>query len=196
LNIEQLVREVEEVFLILDTEISSFKQWSGLGCKSGCGKCCLKPDIEATILEFLPFAYHLHKQGKAVAWLEKPSLSESLCSVLDSNQLGIGHCTTYASRGLICRLFGFSARLNKYGHKELVTCQVIKSEQPEAFLAAQGKTIAGYQTPLMREYYMKMHGIDWELSQKFYPVNLAIKKAIETVLHYYAYREDSGVTIA
>ncbi len=186
---------MEEVFLALDEEISTFRQWSNLGCKTGCGKCCLKPDIEATVLEFLPFAYHIYKQGKAVQWLENPTLAGSICSILDGNQIGIGHCSSYSSRGLICRLFGFSARLNKYGHKELISCQVIKTEQAESFLLAQGKTIAGHQTPLMRDYYMKMYAIDWELSQKFYPINVAIRKALETVLHYYAYREDSGVPL-
>jgi len=195
LNIEQLVREVEEVFLTLDEEISSFKHRTGLGCKSGCGRCCLKPDIEATVLEFIPYAHHLYKQGKAMEWLENPALSNSLCAILDSNQPGIGHCTTYAHRGMICTLFGFSAKLNKYGSRELISCQVIKTEQPEAFLTAYTETLAGSPTPLMRDFYMKMYAIDWELSQKFYPINTAIKKAIENVLHYYAYREDQGVTI-
>lgn len=184
------------MFLSLDEEISAFKQNSGLGCKAGCGNCCLKPDIEATILEFIPLAYHLYRDGKALAWLEHPQLNNSRCINLDSNQPGVGHCTTYANRGMICRLFGFSAKLNKYGHKELISCQVIKTEQPGAFLAAYAGVVAGSPVPLMRDYYMKMYAIDWELSQKFYPINVAIKKAIETVLHYYAYREDPSVTIA
>lgn len=195
MNIEQWVHEIEEVFLALDEEIASFKKHSGLGCKSGCGKCCLKPDIEATVLEFIPFAYHLYKQGKAVAWLENPSLNNSLCAILDSSMAGVGHCTSYLQRGMICRLFGFSAKLNKYGHKELISCQIIKTEQQDEFLKAYAETLAGNPVPLMRDYYMKMYAIDWELSQKFYPINTAIKKAIETVLHYYSYREDLDVTI-
>lgn len=195
MNIEQLVHDVEEVFLALDEEIAVFKTRTSLSCKSGCGKCCLKHDIEATVLEFIPFAYHLYKQGKAIEWLENPSLSNALCSILDSNLPGVGHCTSYNHRGMICRLFGFSAKLNKYGSKELITCQVIKTEQPEAFLTAYAETMAGSPTPLMRDYYMKMYGVDWELSQKFYPINTAIRKAIETVLHYYAYREEEGVVV-
>ena len=183
---------MEEVFLKLDEEISSFKQWSGLHCKSGCGKCCLKPDIEATILEFLPFAYHLHKEGIAGAWLERLSTRDSICAILDTAQLGVGHCSSYVHRGLICRLFGFSSRITKHGVRDLVSCVVIKSEQPEAFLAASASTIAGGQVPLMRDYYMQLCAIDWDLSQKFYPINVAIRKAIEEVLHYYSYREEAG----
>lgn len=164
-----------------------------LGCQPGCGKCCLKPDIEATVLEFIPFAHHLYKQGKAIAWLDSPALRESLCAILDTALPGVGHCSSYATRGMICRLFGFSAKLNKYGNRELITCQVIKSGQPDAYLTAAAETLAGSPVPLMRDYYMKMYAIDWELSQKFYPINTAIKKAIETVLHYYAYREEEGL---
>ncbi len=188
-----MVQEVEEVFLALDTAITTFKQETNLGCKSGCGRCCLKPDIEATILEFIPFAYDLYKQDKALEWLEKSSLSDSLCAILDPSQFGVGHCTQYDKRGLICRLFGFSARINKYGHQELMTCQVIKTEQSAAYLAAYAAAIAGGQVPLMRDYYMKLHGISWELTQKFYPINEAIRNAIETVMHYYSYREDVDV---
>ena len=190
-----MVQEVEDVFLALDSEITTFKQKTNLGCKSGCGKCCLKTDIEATILEFIPFAYHIYKQDKALEWLEKPSLNDNLCAILDPNLVGVGHCTQYANRGLICRLFGFSARINKYGHQELMSCQVIKTEQPDDYLTAYTIAIAGGQVPLMRDYYMKLHGISWELTQKFYPINTAIRKALETVLHYYSYREDLSVTI-
>ncbi|MGE0590660.1 MAG: YkgJ family cysteine cluster protein [Cyclobacteriaceae bacterium] len=190
-----MVQEVEAVYLTLDEEISNFRHSSGLHCKPGCGKCCLKPDIEATTLEFIPFAYHLYKEGKAIEWLSNPNLNNSICAIVDTN-LENGHCSSYATRGLICRLFGFSARMNKYGHKELVTCQVIKTEQPGQFLAAYGEVVAGSPIPLMRDYYMKLRAVDWELSNQFFPINVAIRKAIETVLHYYSYREDESVTIS
>jgi len=35
---------------------------------------------------------------------------------------------------------------------------------------------------------MQLHSIDMELTKDFYPINIAIGKAIEEVLHYYAYR--------
>jgi hypothetical protein len=35
---------------------------------------------------------------------------------------------------------------------------------------------------------MQLHAIDIDLTRDFYPINKAIRKAIETVLHYYAYR--------
>ena len=71
MDLLEKIKAVEEEFQNLDKEISSFQSWSGLGCKIGCGKCCFKADIEATVLEFLPFAQHLHQQDQAFEWLEK-----------------------------------------------------------------------------------------------------------------------------
>jgi uncharacterized protein len=181
---------VEQVFQELDAEIAAFQNWSTLHCKSGCGKCCFKPDIEATILEFLPFALYLHKQGLAYSWHEKLSTqTEPLCVILNPTQSGAGLCSEYTHRGLICRLFGYSARVNKYSKRELVTCQVIKTEQDVAYRGAETGIDEGAAIPVMNQFYMRLHAIDVDLTRDFYPINTAIRKAIETVLHYYAYRD-------
>jgi hypothetical protein len=110
------------------------------------------------------------------------------CLILNPTQSGAGLCTEYPYRGLICRLFGYSARTNKYSKRELVTCQIIKTEQDEAYQLAETKIEEGAEVPVMNQYYMQLHGIDFELTRDFYPINMAIQKAIETVLQYYAYR--------
>src|SRR5258708_39519055 len=104
-------KAVEDVLQKLDDEIASFQSWSTLHCKFGCGKCCFKADIEATPLEFLPFAYALYKQNRAHDWLnELKTLDSPVCHILNPTQAGAGLCTEYPHRGLICRLFGYSAR--------------------------------------------------------------------------------------
>src|SRR5688572_20565179 len=154
MTMEERVQEVESVFKKLDQEIASFQSWSGLHCKFGCGKCCFKPDIEATILEFLPFAYHLYKNDQAFEWLEKLRLSDSsICLILNPTQSGAGLCTEYAHRGLICRLFGYSARTNKYGDRELVTCQIIKTEQSSNYQLAVDTIKTGNDVPMMNQFY-------------------------------------------
>jgi Fe-S-cluster containining protein len=188
--LEVKVAAVEEVFQKLDQHIAGFQSWSSLHCKFGCGKCCFKPDIEATILEFLPFALHLYKNNQAEEWLNKLNETDSsVCLIVNPTQAGAGLCTEYPHRGLICRLFGYSARTNKYSKKELVTCQIIKTEQASAYHQAQTKIENDEEgVPVMNQYYMQLHGIDFELTRDFYPINTAIRKAIETVLQYYAYR--------
>ena len=189
-TLREKVQAVEGVFAKLDEEIRSFQERTALHCKYGCGKCCFKSDIEATILEFLPFAQHLKDNGLAHEWLESLKDHDGpICRILNPTRQDQGLCTQYTHRGLICRLFGYSARTNKHGKKELVTCQVIKSEQqPQFELAVKGIEDGG-EVPVMSNYYMQLFAIDQQLAQDFYPVNEAIKKAIETVLHYYAYRE-------
>jgi Fe-S-cluster containining protein len=190
LSLIEKVRDVEKVFHDLDEAIAGFQNRSTLHCKSGCGKCCFKPDIEATALEFLPFAHHLYQQGSAYDWFEKLRTSEeTVCLILNPTQAGSGLCSQYEHRGLICRLFGYSARTNKYGGRELVTCQIIKTEQSEAYEKIQERVRNSDEpVPVMNQYYMRLHAIDPELARDFYPINLAIRKAIETVLQYYAYR--------
>jgi Fe-S-cluster containining protein len=189
LLLQEKVQEIEGVFALLDQDMKSFQQWSNLGCKFGCGQCCFKADIEATVLEFLPFAYHLCEQNLAYDWLEKIKVNQGpTCAILQPTKPGSGMCSEYAYRGLICRLFGFSARTDKYGKRELVTCQVIKTEQSAAYQTTVDAIGVDASVPVMNQYYMRLHAIDRDLARDFYPINEAIKRAIETVLHYYAYR--------
>lgn len=181
---------MEEIFVELEAEISSFQQWSGIRCSTGCGKCCFKPDVNATVLEFLPLAYYAFRSGVAEVLHDKASTNpDGICSFTNSQATG-GMCSTYLSRGLICRLFGFSARLNKYGKADLITCQVIKAEQAVPYKEAVWLIGVGERTvPLVGKYYMRLVSVDPELGRTLYPINTAIRKAIEEVLHYYAYRK-------
>lgn len=189
MSLEAIATQVESLFEKLDAEIASFQQATTLHCGWGCGKCCFKPDIEATALEFLPFALHLYRTGQAETWHERLQAADNpVCLILNPTQAGAGLCSEYRHRGLICRLFGYSARTNKHGQRELVTCTLIKSDQAEAFANA-GKAIGdGLAVPVMSQYYFQLMAIDADLSRQFYPINVAIQKAIEAVLHYYAYR--------
>lgn len=193
MSLTEKVLAVEGVFRELDEAISRFQSWSTLHCKSGCGKCCFKPDIEATVLEFLPFAHYLYQHDLALDWFERLEASDhKVCLILNPTQAGAGLCSEYAYRGLICRLFGYSARTNKYGARELVTCQIIKTEQSSAFARAQQNLAEQEEIPVMNQYYMRLHAIDPALAQDFYPINQAIKKALEMVLQYYAYRNQTS----
>lgn len=184
------VAAVESLFQKLDTEIRQFQSQTGMHCANGCGKCCFKPDIEATILEFLPFALHLYQQGKAEVWHERlKGTDSSICMILNPTQEGAGLCSDYLYRGLICRLFGYSARTNKYNKKELVTCAIIKTEQVGAVQQAEALINRGDEIPVMSNFYMQLHGIDAELSREFYPINEAIRKALEVVMNQLAYTD-------
>lgn len=183
------IREVELVFDDLDKEINSFQSWSHLKCRSGCGKCCIKNDIEASVLEFLPLGQHLYEQNQALEWLDRlETIDIGQCCLYVPSSLNGGLCAEYKNRGLICRLFGFSARKNKYGKKELVTCQTIKSDNESRWREVLLGLEYDFSVPITSQHYMRLHGIDHELAKQVLPINQAITRAIKVILHYHAYR--------
>lgn len=189
-TLPEKVNAVKKVYASLDKEIAAVQKSSGLHCLQGCGECCKKADIEATPLEFLPLALQLFDEGRAEKALDEIAAKDDpLCYVFRPHITNFGGlCNEYPNRGLICRLFGFTARRNKEGDPELVTCKFIKQEQAEAFDQLVVDMKAGKKIPVMSDYYSRMASIDHNLIT-FYPINQAMIKAIETVLHYYAYRK-------
>ncbi|MTI22129.1 YkgJ family cysteine cluster protein [Fulvivirga sp. RKSG066] len=186
------VRSVEKVFQHLDKEIASFKNASGLQCMTGCGLCCRKPDISSTPLEFLPLAYHLYKYDLAEEWWQKFKNTEKKTCILLHDMVtdkDAGYCSQYMYRGLVCRLFGYSAMLDKYGNKNLSTCSTIKAQLNSNYQHAVDRIREGLHIPVMRDYYFKLRNIDSELGQRLMPINEAIIIALEYVLAYYAYRK-------
>ncbi len=193
MSVYRKVKAVEKLFAELERAMDGFKAATGLGCLPGCGECCKKPDIEAVPLEFLPLAYSLYKAGTAWEWLEKLGSEDGktgICTMFTviSPTTQVGRCTVYPHRGLICRLFGFSAVTDKHGQARLSTCRIIKTETAGAFWAAEQHIAAGGQVPMVRNYYQQLASIDFALAQEPCPINTAIKQAIEAVLAYYAYR--------
>jgi hypothetical protein len=195
--IEDKVRQVEALFDRLEIEITAFKTQTQLYCNTGCGKCCTTPNIDASPLEFLPWAFHLFLNGKAeetLASLRDTSSSNSCLlyrplSVLEHHQ---GSCSNYRYRGLICRLFGYAANTDKYGKLRLATCKIIKEQQKENFIAAEEAINKDQYVPVLANYYMQLAQIDIRMGVLSLPVNQALKIALEEVLHYYAYRPFPG----
>lgn len=192
MSIVRKVRAIERLYGHLDAEISAFRAETGVHCVSGCGKCCNKPDIEASPLEFLPLAFHwfiTHQADEKMAHLE--SNTSPLCviySPLTLLDLNKGNCSIYQYRGLICRLFGYAARRDKYGDYKMVTCKIIKEMQAENYQQAVAMLERKEYVPVFTEYYQKLMQIDFRMASQMMPINEAIREALETVLSYYAYR--------
>ncbi|MFW5705410.1 MAG: YkgJ family cysteine cluster protein [Bacteroidota bacterium] len=187
------VRKVELLFAGLAKEINKFSAKSGLHCLPGCGLCCFKPDIEATVLEFLPMAYRLFMDNKAEEMYEKLSQNSdrSMCMLLVplTTENRTGMCDRYNERGLICRLFGYSAMIGKNHKPVLVTCKTIKDNQAEQYRMVSERIAAGSDVPVISNYYQQLRNIDSSLGTAFYPINVSMKKSIEVVLSYYSYRK-------
>lgn len=190
MSIAHKVQLVENLFYQLEQESGQFEKSSGMHCVSGCGKCCTYPDVEASPLEFLPWAFHLFLNGEAEKTLEILSKTDHpTCFIYKPlTVLGQGRCSDYKYRGLICRLFGFAANTDKYGILRLATCKIIKEGQVEAYNTAAKSITEGVAVPIFTEYYMQLNQIDFYLGNKILPINKALKMALEEVLSYYSYR--------
>lgn len=187
---ERRVQLIETLFHQLEQESTQFKQSSGISCNSGCGKCCSYPDIEASPLEFLPWAFHLFLNGEIEKTLQilKKSKSSACIIYKPLSIIDQGRCNSYKYRGLICRLFGFAANTDKYGDLRLATCKIIKDGQADKYNSAAEAITKGLYVPVFTEYYMQLNQIDFRLGNIILPVNEALKMALEEVLLYYAYR--------
>ena len=129
------VRSVKSLLKRLDQEVEKLQRNSRLYCPAGCGKCCEKPAIMVTPLEFLPFALSVYDEGRHEEFLSQCVESpDGICLLFRASitQFG-GLCSAYPERGLMCRLFGYAARRDKMGKAELVTCSIVKSEQALAY---------------------------------------------------------------
>ncbi len=193
MSIKKRVKEVEDLYQKLDLEIASFQASTKLSCLAGCGKCCANPEIDASPLEFLPYAYHLFLNGKAQETLDKlNSHSGTMCAIYQPHSLlddSKGSCSEYKNRGLICRLFGYGASKNKYEKLQLVTCKLIRENQTAAVEQTNVDINNGLGVPVFTDYYMNLSQIDFRLGNIILPINKALAFALEEVLQYYAYRE-------
>lgn len=190
MSIERRVALVEALFHQLEQEIVLFKETTKLSCVAGCGKCCTYPDVEASPLEFLPWAFHLFLNDEAEKTLQLLSKTNSSTCFIYKPLAGLyqGRCSNYKYRGLICRLFGFAANTDKYGKLRLATCKIIKEGQHKKYNSTEEAILKGLHVPVFTAYYMQLNQIDFHLGNLMLPINKALKMAIEEVLLYYIYR--------
>ena len=184
-----IIEEVEKVFEELDAHLGETAQECGLKCPDFCGICCMKTDIEASPIEFMPLAAWLYQTGRVNDFLEKLDHPEhDFCGCFNpgASDKGEWGCQYYEHRGLICRLFGFGFRLNRDSRPVLVTCKIMKQFRAEA-VAKAGEMAAAYpdEMPIFSNYFMRLLAIDPDLAVPQMPINQAIRVAIEKLYFYY-----------
>ena len=193
MDLEQKVKLVMELFDRLHDETERFQATSGLHCIAGCGRCCTYPYIEASPLEFLPWAYHLFMQGQAEAMmLQLQTTDQATCVLYQASKIaqcsaGLGCCGAYHERGLVCRLFGVASNKDKLGHLRLLTCKAVKEAQPIDYASVNAAIGAGLYVPVIADYYMLLNQIDFHMGQQIVPINQALRLALEEVLNFYHY---------
>lgn len=196
MNLAEKSQAVLDLFGELDSEVKQFASEAGLGCISGCGFCCANPQVPATPQEFLPLAFDLQKKGLAESTLIalEAHTEEENCIVYrsQSEDGSKGFCGNYSKRGLICRLFGASARRDRLGKKELIICKILKDEKADEYKEATQRINEDMEIPIATGYYTRLKDIDESLCHQ-HPINRAISLALELVLRYKFY-EDGEIT--
>lgn len=185
------VKFLFKLYQKLDNDIAAFQKSSGLKCREGCGQCCENPKVTTSILELLPVAFHLWQNNKAQTWLDegKTKNSSGACVFYktDSRKTGMGRCSIYRFRPLICRLFGFSAMSDKHGKKQLLTCPIIKESYAEQIRTIENNLDQNNLIPKTTDYTMQVQTLDSSLSQEL-PINEAIHRALEKVGLIFQYK--------
>lgn len=189
-RLKQLSLQVETVFADIGQSYAQYQRDRGLFCRSGCGECCLHPGIEATVLEMLPLAYSLIEQNEAERILD--ALAEQQqdgCFFYQRHSADgkMGQCSVYQKRPGICRLFGAAGYNGREGEVQLSVCKNIKADHPVAY----ADTLIALESdppPMIRNGKEQIRQIDYELGGINYPINEAMRQALEKVLfeQYYA----------
>ena len=182
--LKQKINTVNALFRQADRHVSGFQAKSKLTCISNCNYCCTKADIETTIIEFLPAAYHLFITDEYNQVLDNIENKTDESCVFFNPFNPSGACTYYAHRGMLCRLFGFSRKTGKDGSLILTTCKPLKASIDLASIQPTLK-----HAPELANYYLKLFGIDQKLSVQYFPINQSIRKAIEIVVLHFQYRK-------
>lgn len=180
MQIDKNVRAVERIFSQIDKASNNFINQTGIKCQAGCTICCHGKSVTAAPLEFLPYAYHLYKTGELENryWALKDAKSEG-CFLVEGDSLGFnGRCGIYEHRGIICRLFGNSAMMNKNGEKLFSACSILKAKISDQ---DKFKSALNSAAPVYSNYYMQLRNIDSTNGGMQFPINIAILKSMELV---------------
>jgi Fe-S-cluster containining protein len=177
---------IGELFSRLEAETSAFAGASGLRCPDGCGACCESPNVYTSVVELEPLAQELVARGEAEAALDRAAQAAGAgpgpCVFYASHGPGLGRCTVYALRPMICRLFGFAAVRNKQGQPELAGCRVHKAAQPEVMEHARAMVAGGQPVPMMTDWQQQAAELGTSATGALVPINQAIQQALERAL--------------
>ncbi|MCJ7596382.1 MAG: YkgJ family cysteine cluster protein [Desulfobacterales bacterium] len=176
--------EVLMIYKEIDQRIGRFQVATGLFCPPGCGTCCESPNVEATALEVLSLAEEIllrREEERALNAIEEKENQGDLRCIHhrpDGPDSEKGKCSCYPLRPLVCRLFGFASRRNKFGEIELSTCKILKEKEPEAFRRAQIGLREGLKVPVYQDTFYRIASACPDKGFRSLPINQALKAAL------------------
>ena len=188
MNIREFSHNLQKLFAEMSDSFSSYQNSTGWNCLSNCGRCCLNPEIEASLHEMIPMALAIYDEGKLDEWVDKlQTTNQDYClAYLPGSKEGEGKCSRYDQRPSVCRMFGVAGYKNKRNETTLSICKFIK----EKYNTTQSPDFDSHKPPQMTEWSFKLASIDQKLIQDRMPINQALMKALEKVSLYAEYQAD------
>lgn len=188
MNIREFALNLQKLYQEMGQTFSSHQSKVGLSCPSGCGQCCLNPEVDASPWEMLPMAIKIYDEGKLEEWLERlEQTPPGHCLIFEYQGGRKGFCSSYNERPSLCRMFGVSAYLDKNQNPTLSICKLLKQDYPEKI--QQVTKEIDPTTPKLRDWSIRLTTLHPELIQKRIPINEALKLALQKVAFYAQFQE-------
>ena len=187
-EVDRIAREVLQIFDEIDEKVALMGRETGLHCQVGCGACCRKETVEATVLDFVPLSLRLNREPKELDhWLQlltqrrKENSQQCIFYSNNSDNRMVGCCSIYSQRPSVCRLFGFAFQRNKYGERQFVSCKTIKSLLPDSGNQIIRFSEAGGELLYFQTYFFKISAIEPGLGFRTMLIDEAFFKALAWV---------------
>ncbi len=180
-----IIAQVSDIYKKLDKAIARFQSATSMCCPNGCAICCQNRWVEATILEMLPLALEIYRRNREEAILasiqEKENQQDTVCVLFIADPIlrEDSACSFYPWRPLLCRLFGFAARKNKYGKLEFSACKIIKNGYPAMVQRAEIGISCGLKVPVYQDTFMRIASLHPGIGYRRLPINQALNSALE-----------------
>lgn len=188
MNIREFSEKLSKLYKEMSDSFSTYQSSTGWNCLSHCGKCCLNPDVEATLLEMIPMALRIYDEGTFDEWVQKLETSEQqYCLVYQPGASeGQGQCGRYQDRPSLCRMFGVAGYFDKNHDLTLSICKLIRDEYKIETVPTK---LDPEKTPNFSQWSYKMAGLDQKLIQEKMPINQALLFALQKVALYAQYQD-------
>lgn len=179
-----LIRDILAMFLEIDHKIALLQRAAGMHCPPGCGLCCQSETVETTVLECLPLASLIYSKGEEETILsviaERINRGDPRCALFRPAKTvpGNGRCSQYPRRPLVCRLFGFASRRDKFGKLERCLCRIAREKYPENVSQETVKTLRGLNFPVYQDCFMRVASLHPGLGYRLLPINTALREAL------------------